>query len=513
MPRPTQAEVYRDALAESISPDRSAEGPRRPFQSVLAAPSFRPTNEAGRTAKLVDHLTAKAEGAVPLVPLKTSELKDWLKGRSKAERAWIDANGFEAKAGTVLRMPSGDGGGGAALVGLGTGDDFWAWGGVAAKLAPGAFRIDTMLDARAATSAAIGWALGTYVFDRYRKSDARFATLVWPNAADRDAATRTIEAVFLARDLINTPANDMGPGELADAAQRVARQHKAKFAVTVGDKLLEQNYPTVHAVGRAAARAPRLIDIRWGRMNHPRVTLVGKGVCFDTGGLDLKPAAGMRLMKKDMGGAANVLGLAHMIMAAKLPVRLRVLIPAVENSVSGDAMRPMDVIRTRKGLTVEIGNTDAEGRLILCDALAEADSEKPEVLIDCATLTGAARVALGPELPALFCNDDRLAADLLAAGTAESDPLWRLPLHAPYARMLDSDVADLNNVSEGGFAGAITAALYLERFISSGTAWAHIDMMAWNPSAKPGRPRGGEAQFIRGAFAALAARYGDQGKA
>ena len=272
----------------------------------------------------------------------------------------------------------------------------------------------------------------------------------------------------------------------------------------VGDALLAENYPTIHAVGRASSRAPRLVDIVWGDESAPKVTLVGKGVCFDTGGLDLKPASGMKMMKKDMGGAAITLGLAQAIMAANLPVRLRLLLPLVENSVSGNAMRPLDIVRTRKGLTVEIGNTDAEGRLILCDALAEACTEKPALLIDVATLTGAARVALGPELPALFCNDDEVAARLLAAGTAEDDPLWRMPLWRGYRRMLDSKAADLNNVSEGPHAGAITAALYLQEFVEPGISWAHIDVMAWNQRTRPGRPEGGEAQTLRALYAHIA---------
>ena len=309
------------------------------------------------------------------------------------------------------------------------------------------------------------------------------------------------------RDLINTPANDMGPERLEAAVRQLGERHGAQVSSIVGDELLAQNYPTIHAVGRAAAIAPRLIDLVWGDEDRPKLTLVGKGVCFDSGGLDLKPPAGMRLMKKDMGGAANMIGLAHMVMAAALPVRLRLLVPAVENSVSGNAMRPMDVIRTRKGLTVEIGNTDAEGRLILCDALAEASSESPDLILDCATLTGAARTALGADLPALFCNDDAVATALLAAGDAEQDPVWRMPLYRPYRKMLSSDVADLNNVSEAPLAGAVTAALFLERFVEPGTPWAHMDMMAWNREARPGRPRGGEAQFIRGAMAMLRRRY------
>jgi leucyl aminopeptidase len=319
---------------------------------------------------------------------------------------------------------------------------------------------------------------------------------------------RLARAAFLARDLINTPTEDLGPAELAAEAVRVAEAGGACHRVVVGDQLLAENYPTIHAVGRASTRPPRLVDIVWGEPTAPKLTLVGKGVCFDTGGLDLKPASGMRLMKKDMGGSAIMLGLAQAIMDAKLPVRLRVLLPLVENSVAGNAVRPMDIIRTRKGLTVEIGNTDAEGRLILCDALAEASTEKPALLVDMATLTGAARVALGPELAALFCNDDGVAQGMLEAARAEEDPMWRMPLWRPYRKMIDSKVADLNNVSEGPHAGAITAALYLQEFVEPGIPWAHFDVMAWNPQSRPGRPEGGEATALRALYAYIAGRFG-----
>ncbi len=301
----------------------------------------------------------------------------------------------------------------------------------------------------------------------------------------------------------------MGPAELAAAAERLAAEHGAAMRVVVGDALLAENYPCIHAVGRAAAasRQPRLVDLTWGDAAAPRVTLVGKGVCFDSGGLDLKPSSGMKLMKKDMGGAAHVLGLASMVMAAGLPVRLRVLIAAVENAVSGDAMRPLDVLATRKGVTVEVGNTDAEGRLVLADALWEAGRDKPELLVDVATLTGAARTALGPDLAALFSNDESLAADLLGAGEAAHDPLWRLPLFKPYRRMLDSKVADLANVSDSPYAGAITAALFLQEFVPPGTAWAHLDVLAWNPAGRPGRPDGGEALGLRALYAVIAQRF------
>ena len=331
-------------------------------------------------------------------------------------------------------------------------------------------------------------------------------TLDLPQSLDRDDLQRIVEGVTLARDLINTPANDLGPAQLEDAARKLAARHGAAVTAIVGDDLLAQNFPLIHAVGRAAAGAPRLIDITWGESHHPRVTLVGKGVCFDTGGLDIKPDSGMLNMKKDMGGAATALALAHMIMARGLKVRLRVLIPAVENSIAGSSFRPRDIYTSRKGISVEIGNTDAEGRLILADALALADDDKPELIADFATLTGAARVALGPDVPPFFTDDDALAGELMKYAAAENDPLWRLPLWRPYEAMLESKVADINNVG-GGQGGAITAALFMRRFVTV-KSWLHVDLFAWTPSAKPGRPEGGECQTARALYALLSARYG-----
>ncbi|HEY5598739.1 MAG TPA: leucyl aminopeptidase family protein [Kiloniellales bacterium] len=447
-------------------------------------------------------------GMVPITPLTADVLKGWLRRQPRDLTRWVSGTGFDAAPGSVCLLPGDNGALAGVLAGMSAIADVWSYAGLPEKLPAqppgGGYRLDAALQPAAAGRAALGWVLGTYAFTRYRKAPRVFADLAWPAGADRAAVRRAAEATFLVRDLINTPAADMGPAELAAAARRLARAHKARVSVITGDALLAKNYPAIHAVGRASARAPRLIDLRWGRRG-PRISLVGKGVCFDSGGLDLKPSSGMLLMKKDMGGAAHVLGLAAMIMAAKLPVRLRVLVPAVENSVSGNAMRPLDVLRTRKGLTVEVGNTDAEGRLVLGDALAEADREKPDLLIDFATLTGAARVALGPELPALFCNDDGLADRLLDHGRTEDDPLWRLPLHAPYRRLLDSKVADINNVADGPHAGAITAALYLAEFVSPRTPWAHIDLMAWIGTAKPGRPVGGEAMGMRAAYALIEA--------
>ena len=453
----------------------------------------------------LDHLTRRAAGkSIPITPVTAQQLKGWLKAQRASVRKWVEGVGFEAKPGSNALVPGADGAPGRVLVGVEARPDIWSYGALPKGLPRGTYRIDGKLAPAAATRAALGWALGGYAFARYKKQPA-VARLLWPDGADRAAVERMATAAFLVRDLVNTPAEDMGPVELAAAAEAIARAHGAKQKIIIGDDLLKANYPLVHAVGRASVRAPRLVDLRWGSRG-PRITLVGKGVCFDSGGLDLKSAQNMLLMKKDMGGAAHVLALAQMIMAAGLSVRLRVLVPAVENSVAGNAFRPLDVVRSRKGLTVEIGNTDAEGRLILCDALAEACGEKPDLIVDCATLTGAARVALGPELPVLFSNHDGTAEALLRCGVEEDDPLWRLPLHKPYRRMLDSKVADINNVSESGYAGAITAALFLNEFVESTIPWVHIDMMAWNPSARPGRPEGGEAQGLRALYALVAGK-------
>lgn len=456
-----------------------------------------------------DLLLKSSKAAVPLDLVTHDGLKDWLAGLSDSERAWAENTGFKAKPGSTIVLPDSAGAPASAAMGVESLDSVWGLGGGSTALPEGAYQVRTKLTKAQATNGAIAWALGGYKYDRYKKMAPAKAKLVWPKGADRKLAEAVIAGVTMGRSLVNTPANDMGPEELAKAARDLGRKHKAKVAVTTGDDLLKKNFPTIHAVGRASVRAPRLIDLTWGpARGAPKVTLIGKGVCFDTGGLDLKSAAGMLNMKKDMGGAANVLAVAAMIMGAELPVRLRLLVPAVENSVSGNAFRPRDVIKTRKGLTVEIGNTDAEGRLVLCDAIALAMEDKPDIVVDCATLTGAARVALGPSLPALFCNDDSLADDLLKAGLAADDALWRMPLHGPYRQMLDSDIADLNNVSTGGFGGAITAALYLEAFVAEGTPWAHIDMMGWNQSSRPGRPKGGETQSARAIFEMIRKRYG-----
>jgi len=457
-------------------------------------------------------LIDEIDGAIPITPLTKKQLPAWLDEAPDHERNWVRAIGFSADPGKHALVPGNAGRFARVVVGLGDADDtrrtMWALAGLPAKLPEGCYRIETMPEGAAPTRLALGWVLATYVYSRYSSKMRPDATLAWPEGADRGRVERLARAIFLARDLANTPAGDLGPDELAAEAVQVAKAAGARHRVIVGDQLLAENYPTIHAVGRAAAKAPRLVDIMWGDEAAPRVTLVGKGVCFDTGGLDLKTASGMRLMKKDMAGAAIVLGLAQAIMDAGLPVRLRVLLPLVENAVSGNAMHPMDIVRTRKGLTVEIGNTDAEGRLILCDALAEASTEKPELLVDMATLTGAARVALGPELAALFCNDEALAEGLLEAAESEEDPMWRMPLWRPYRKMIDSKIADINNVSESPHAGAITAALYLQEFVDPGIPWAHLDVMAWNPQSRPGRPEGAEATALRALYAHIAQRFG-----
>ena len=456
--------------------------------------------------------------AIPIRPLRASELAAWQAEQTGVLATWCQSSGFAAEAGAFILLPAADGGLAGVLLGLGEGGDkagdYWAFGTLAKALPPGRYRIEGNLPAAWANHAALAWSLAHYRFTRYSGADdggdgnESMACLCLPDGVDAAELAGAVKGSFLARDLINTPASDMGPAELAEAALALAAEYGGTGTVTVGDDLLAAGYPAIHAVGRASTRPPRLIDLHWGTADSPRLTLVGKGVCFDTGGLDLKPAAGMLKMKKDMGGAATVLGLAAMVMAAEMKVRLRVLIPAVENAVGGNAYRPGDVLQTRKGLTVEVGNTDAEGRIVLCDALAEADKDNPDLIIDVATLTGAARVALGPDLPAFFTASDSLAAALIQAGEAQDDPSWRLPLFAPYGERLKSKVADFNNVSEGPFAGAITAALFLQAFVSDSERWLHIDSYGWNDKDRPGRPAGGEGLGMRALFAMLTARFG-----
>jgi leucyl aminopeptidase len=451
--------------------------------------------------------------ATPAIPITFATKATWeaICGDLPAQaRQFAQANGFKAKPGTSLPLPTADGQIARVVFGLEEATskfrDLFRPGLLPGLLPPGVYRFanpphDTRL-------AALAFALGSYRFSRYREADAPDVRLVPPEGIDVAAITRMAEAVHLARNLINTPANDLGPEELALAARELATRFGADFNCIVGDELARQNFPLIHAVGMASPRAPRLIDLTWGDPDHPKVTLVGKGVCFDTGGLDLKASSGMLIMKKDMGGAANVLALALMVMDAKLKVRLRVLIPAVENAVAGNAFRPLDIFPSRKGLSVEIGNTDAEGRLVLADALALACEDKPDLLIDLGTLTGAARVALGPDLPPFYTNDETLALDVARCANEENDPLWRLPLWPPYDSWLDSKVANLNNAPSGGFAGSITCALFLQRFVEDATRWLHVDIYGWTPSAKPARPEGGECQAARAIYKLLSERYG-----
>ncbi|EKF19477.1 leucyl aminopeptidase family protein [Nitratireductor pacificus] len=448
----------------------------------------------------------KEENSLPVYPVQAGRLE--AVAAPPEALAWARMHGFNGAAGKVLTIPGKDAALAGAFIGIGEEGEMTALtsGGLARHLPEGAWHFATAPDE--AELAALGLMLGSYAFTRYGKKplpEIRFAV---PHGVDAARVGHLAEGSFLARDLINTPAGDMGPDRLEAAARALAERHGAKVSVIEGDALLDANLPMIHAVGRASAIAPRLIDLTWGTPDAPKVTLVGKGVCFDTGGLDLKPAAGMLLMKKDMGGAANVLGLALMLMASKARIRLRVLIPAVENAVSGNAFRPGDVLTSRKGLTVEIGNTDAEGRLVLADALALADEEAPEMLIDMATLTGAARVALGPDLPPFYTDDDILADALARASMAVADPLWRMPLWKPYRARLDSKIADMNNVSLDGFAGSPIAGLFLGRFVEQAKSWVHLDIFGWNPTDKPHAPVGGEAQGIRALERVLADRYG-----
>ncbi|THD59025.1 MAG: leucyl aminopeptidase family protein [Bradyrhizobium sp.] len=454
--------------------------------------------------------TAAAASAIPITFATKATWKSICAGFPAQAQQFAQANGFAAKPGACLTLPSADGQIAQVVFGLedetGKSRDLFRPGALPGLLPPGVYRFaNAPHDRRLAT---LAFALGSYRFSRYRKVDAPEVKLVPPDGIDIADITRMAEAAALARDLINTPANDMGPEQLALAAQTLATRFGADFNCIVGDDLVRQNFPLIHAVGMASPRAPRLIDFTWGDPAHPKVTLVGKGVCFDTGGLDLKPSTGMLIMKKDMGGAANVLALASMVMDARLKVRLRVLIPAVENAVGGNAFRPLDIFPSRKGLSVEIGNTDAEGRLVLADALALADEEKPDLLVDLGTLTGAARVALGPDLPPFYTNDETLALDVARCAKAENDPLWRLPLWPAYDAWLDSKVANLNNAPSGGFAGSIVCALFLQRFVEAAKSWLHVDIYGWTPQAKPARPEGGECQAARAIYKLLGERYG-----
>lgn len=439
--------------------------------------------------------------SIPIYLVSEAQLAE----RPTHEHPWIKSLGFKATPGSHCLIPNQTPSEGTAiaavLVGYTGTPDTWTLGGVATTLPVHTYHLEQAWSETAATQLMLGWHLGQYRFDRYRQEAAPpLPTLMAPTNISGQSVEVATQAMTQARNLINTPANEMGPEQLEVELRAIAQTYQAHCHSIQGEDLLHLNYPMIHAVGKASPQAPRLLELRWGDTQHPKVTLVGKGVCFDTGGLDLKPANSMLMMKKDMGGAAIVIGLAMMIMGLNLPVCLRVLIPAVENSVAGNAMRPLDVLRSRQGMTVEVGNTDAEGRLVLADALWEAAQESPDLLIDVATLTGAARVALGTELPALFCNRLDLAQRAMAAGLAVDDPLWSLPLYAPYRPMLESKVADISNISGGSYGGAITAALFLQEFVPETIPWIHIDVMAWNLRALPGRPEGGEGMAMRALF-------------
>jgi leucyl aminopeptidase len=426
-----------------------------------------------------------------------------LPGLSSAERAWVEAQGWTAKQGTVLLLPNRQGGVGGVL--LGTGGNDWAMqsplllGVLPAALPPGDYRFVSPLPDP--ELAAVAFLAGSYRFTRYKTANGQKPKrLVLPEDADREEVLALAEALYFGRDLINTPANDLGPAELEAAARELANAFSGSVKVTEGSGLLSDNFPMIHAVGRASDRPPRLIDLRWGSEHAPKVTIVGKGICFDSGGLDIKPSSAMALMKKDMGGAASALAFALLVMRAKLPMRLRVLIPAAENSIGGNAFRPGDVLPSRNGMTVEVGNTDAEGRLVLADAISLAEEEAPDYLVTIATLTGAARVALGPDLPPLYTDDEELADALLASGRAIGDPFWRMPFWPPYDKMLKSSVADVSHIAEGAFAGSVIAALFLKRFVRQSKRFVHLDIFGWVPREQPGRPQGGEPQGARALY-------------
>ncbi len=456
--------------------------------------------------------TQYSKKAIPILVITSKDFSTWLARQTTFVKNWISSLGFKAEPGSTCLLPDTAGKLTQVIAGIKNIENFWSVGNLSMTLPEGQyiFNLDISdFDQETTEYAefAIAWGLGAYQFTQYKKFPRKSAQLVLPKNYNVELINNIVESIYLVRDLINTPTDDMGPSELAEVTLNLAKQYHAKVKQVIGNDLLKHNYPAIHTVGRASDDEPRLLDLRWGKKQHPKVTLVGKGVCFDTGGLDIKLANNMLLMKKDMGGAAHVLGLARMIMQAKLPIQLRVLIPAVENAISGNAYRPGDIIKSRKGITIEIGNTDAEGRVILADALTEASSEKPDLLIDMSTLTGAARVAVGTELAAMFANNDNIAHELIRHGTQKQDPIWRLPLYAAYRESLNSPIADINNTSPDSYAGAITAALFLKEFVTDDIPWLHFDIMAWNLKSRPGRPQGGEAMALRALFSYLSERY------
>ncbi|MDJ0657845.1 MAG: leucyl aminopeptidase family protein [Xanthomonadales bacterium] len=447
--------------------------------------------------------------SIPIVSVSTSELDEFLQAQPDHTRAWLSSQNFKGKSGSLCLVPGDDGGLARVVCGVGDSRGIWSAGHVAAKIPKGSYHLDADWDDPPTALMALGFLLDCYRFNRYRSKPAEAPTLELPES-HRHELSALADAVGLCRDLVNTPTENLGPPELGQAVAALGEEFGAEVSEIVGDDLIEQSFPAVHAVGRASAQAPRLISLQWGSESDPCIALVGKGVCFDSGGLNIKPANGMRLMKKDMGGAAHAMGVARLVMASGLPVRLLLLVPAVENAISGNAYRPGDVIPTRKGKSVEIGNTDAEGRVILSDALTYAEEQHPELIVDFATLTGAARVAMGTDIPPFWSTCDTLARDLAAASDSAEDPLWRLPLHPPYRDLLKSDIADINNMASTGFGGAITAALFLREFVDD-TPWCHIDTFAWNTSRRPGRPKGGDALGLRAVFEMLRVRYGGGG--
>ncbi len=445
--------------------------------------------------------------AIPVIPVQVANYEQWLSGQDERLQRVLSGCGFRAVVGNFHCVSDSQGNLQCVVVVVKSADDPWALSILPKKLPEGSYRIQADWSAQQLAGVSLGWGLGCYQFDRYKSVDRPSARLVIDEGCDGDGVENLVAAIALMRDLVNTPAQDMMPDQLAEVVENLARTHGGTVKQVIGDALLTENYPVIHAVGRASVHAPRLIDLCWGDENAPKLTLVGKGVCFDSGGLDLKSAAGMRLMKKDMGGAAQAIALASLVMSARLPVRLRLLVPAVENAVSGNAQRPGDIVRSRKGLTIEIDNTDAEGRLILCDALCEGASEAPDLMMDFATLTGAGRVALGLDVPAMFSNDDAVADGVFQASQQHRDPVWRLPLHDDYRSQLNSPIADLVNSAGKPYGGCITAALFLQAFVPDNISWAHFDFGAWNDNDRPGRTVGGMEMGLRAVFAYLQQRY------
>ncbi|MDF2940465.1 MAG: pepA 2 [Gammaproteobacteria bacterium] len=456
---------------------------------------------------LVSSLTDQADHSVVLLPIDKAHLDDYLKSQDDFTRQWLSSVNFDAEVGKMCSIPDHSGHIKQVLVAVNPKNSLWSLAECPKQLPVGTYELQDSFHLLDPEKAALGWGLACYRFDRYASNKKGTSAQLKLSKEIIEKVQPVLEACFLVRDLINTPAEDMGPEQLSAEAHKLAEAYQAEFNEVAGKDLLKQGFAGIYTVGKGAAQSPRLIDIKWGKASNPKLTLVGKGVCFDSGGLNIKPGDNMLLMKKDMGGAAHVLGLAKLIMQANLPVCLRVLIPAVENAVSKDSYRPGDIITSKNGKTIEVGNTDAEGRVVLADALSEASQEQPDLLIDFATLTGAARVALGTALPALFSNQDELAWAVVKAGKQENDPLWQMPLFAPYKRFIKGKIADLSNNPSTGMGGAITAALFLECFVNESIPWMHIDLMAWNDSNQPGRPEGGEAMGMRAMFAYLAKRY------